>query len=64
MLNLAIKEFGIKPGNSWMIGDKSSDIFAGKNAGIINTIFINNSDCADAKYNVKSILDTINIIKK
>jgi len=64
MLNLAIKEFGIKPENSWMIGDKPSDILAGRNAGISNTIFINTFTCKEAKYNVKSILDTINIIKK
>ncbi len=63
MLNLAIKEFEILPKKSWMIGDKPSDIFAGINAGISNTVFVNNSTCEDAKYNVKSILDTIDIIK-
>jgi len=63
MLNLAIKEFDILPQKSWMIGDKPSDIMAGINAGISNTIFINSSICKEAKYNVKLILDTINIIK-
>ncbi len=64
MIKQAIKEFNIDPKNSWMIGDKPSDIEAGINAGISDTIFINSTTCKEAKYNVKSILDTINIIKK
>ncbi|NOX14597.1 MAG: D-glycero-beta-D-manno-heptose 1,7-bisphosphate 7-phosphatase [Epsilonproteobacteria bacterium] len=64
MIHLAIKEFEIEPKNSWMIGDKLSDIKAGLKAGITNTIFIKSSTCKEAKYSVKSILDTISIIKK
>ncbi len=63
MLKQAIKEFQIEPKNSWMIGDKLSDIKAGLNVGITNTIFINSFTCKEAKYSVKSILDTISIIK-
>ncbi|MFK5881574.1 MAG: D-glycero-beta-D-manno-heptose 1,7-bisphosphate 7-phosphatase [Sulfurospirillum sp.] len=63
MINKAIKEFEIEPKNSWMIGDKPSDIKAGIKAGISNTIFINDYISKEAKYSVKSILDTIKIIK-
>ena len=63
MFKRAKEEFGIDMKNSWMIGDKLSDIQAGKNAGIPNTIFVNSSKCQEASYSIKSILDTINIIK-
>lgn len=63
MFEKAQKEFDIDIQNSWMIGDKPSDIKAGQNAGIPNTIFVNTSTCKDASYSVKSILDTIEIIK-
>ncbi|WP_024954278.1 D-glycero-beta-D-manno-heptose 1,7-bisphosphate 7-phosphatase [Sulfurospirillum arcachonense] len=64
MFEQAQNEFDIDMHNSWMIGDKTSDIQAGINANIPNTIFVNTLICKDAKYNVKSILDTIDIIKK
>ena len=63
MIKQAIKEFEIDPKNSWMIGDKPSDIEAGINAGITDTIFIDSTTCKESKYNVKSILGTIDIIK-
>ena len=64
MFEKAKKEFEVDMQNSWMIGDKPSDIQAGINANILNTIFINTSTCKEASYSVKSILDTIDIIKK
>ncbi len=64
MFEQAQKEFEIDMKNSWMIGDKKSDIEAGKNAGIPNTIFVNSSTCRGASYSVKEILDTILIIKQ
>lgn len=63
MFKKAQKEFHIDMKSSWMIGDKQSDIQAGKNSGIPNTIFINSSTCKEASYSVKSILDIIDIIK-
>ncbi|HKI87856.1 MAG TPA: HAD-IIIA family hydrolase, partial [Draconibacterium sp.] len=36
----AIKEFNIDPVNSVLIGDKKSDILAGKNAGLGKNIYI------------------------
>lgn len=62
MFKQALSEFEIDMQNSWMIGDKPSDIGAGKNAGILNTVFVNTLTCKDAKYNVKSLLDIIPII--
>ena len=59
----AIKKFDIDATHSWMIGDKQSDIDAGHNARITQTIFINNSIYKQAKYSVQTILDTISIIK-
>jgi len=64
MIESAIKKYNIDTDASWMIGDKQSDIQAGNNANITNTILVNTIICKDAKYIVKSILDTINIIKK
>lgn len=63
MFEQAKLDFEIDMKNSWMIGDKTSDIEAGINAGIENTIFVNNSTCKDAKYSVNSILDIIKTIK-
>jgi D-glycero-D-manno-heptose 1,7-bisphosphate phosphatase len=62
MFEQALSEFEIDMQNSWMIGDKPSDIQAGKNAGITNTVFVNTLTCKDAKYNVKSLLDIISLI--
>ncbi len=59
MLLDAKKKFDIDMSLSWMIGDKKSDIDAGKNAGVNNTIFIS-EDCKDkkgSKFCVKSISD-------
>ena len=64
MFEKAKKEFDVDMQNSWMIGDKPSDIQAGFNANIPNTIFVNSSTCKEASCSVKSILDTIDIIKK
>jgi D-glycero-D-manno-heptose 1,7-bisphosphate phosphatase len=65
MLLCAKERFDIDMDSSWMIGDKKSDIDAGYNAGVKNTILISN-DCSDkkgAKYCVNSVLDIIDIIK-
>ena len=65
MLFEACEKFDIDMENSWMIGDKKSDIDAAHNAGVKNTILIS-SDCSDKKgatYCINSILETIDIIK-
>lgn len=58
----AAKEFNVDLKKSWMIGDKESDIEAGLNAGVKKTILIGEGK-TKAKYKVKSLLDTISIIK-
>jgi D-glycero-D-manno-heptose 1,7-bisphosphate phosphatase len=63
MLLKALEKYTIDPKYSWMIGDKESDIEAGRNANIVNTIFVNHARCEKALYSVQSILDTIKIIK-
>jgi D-glycero-D-manno-heptose 1,7-bisphosphate phosphatase len=65
MLDAAKHKFDIDMANSWMIGDKKSDILAGKNAGVKNTILIsrNTQDKKGAKFCVKSVVDVLEIIK-
>jgi len=52
----AIEDFDIDVANSWMIGDKQTDMEAAIGAGISNTILL-------GKTSVNFILDTINLIK-
>ncbi len=47
MLLDAMRKWNIEPTYSWMIGDRRSDILAGKNAGI-KSILIGNKNCDDA----------------
>ena len=56
MFQEAIRDFDIDVRASWMIGDKQSDIEAALGVGIKQTIML-------GKRNVKTILDTINLIK-
>ena len=55
MLEEAIKKHRVDPSQSWMIGDKPSDIEAARSAGIDRTILIGED--------AQSIFDTIKIIK-
>jgi len=57
MIVQAIKEHGIDAKNSWMIGDKPSDIEAAKKAGVGHTILL-------SQEGPKSLFDTISIIKE
>ena len=63
MFEQAMKNFDIDVTNSWMIGDKKSDIEAAQGVGISNTIFLGNAQNSGAKYCVNFLLDTINLIK-
>ncbi len=53
MIEEAVKRYGIDTKNSWMIGDKPSDIEAAKSAGVGNTVLLKK----------KTLFDTIGIIK-
>ncbi|MBV5278102.1 MAG: D-glycero-beta-D-manno-heptose 1,7-bisphosphate 7-phosphatase [Campylobacteraceae bacterium] len=56
MFKEAIKAFDIDVTQSWMIGDKQTDIEAALGAGVTNTILL-------GKTSVNFILDTIKLIK-
>ncbi len=63
MLLEAKDKFNIDMQNSWMIGDKESDILAGLNASIKDTILLSSSLVeTKARYCVKSIFDTLCLI--
>ena len=65
MLKEAIKTFHIDVSQSWMIGDKPSDIEAALGAGITQTILLSRElQNIKAKYCVNFLLDTINLIKQ
>jgi len=63
MFKEAISAFDIDVKDSWMIGDKSSDIEAAQGVNIGNTIFLGEAQNSGAKYCVNFLLDTIDLIK-
>ena len=60
MIEKACEKYDIDLDNSWMIGDKESDINLAYNAGIKNSILISNKD----NKNINNIIETKNIIKE
>lgn len=62
MFEEAIRAFDIDVKDSWMIGDKRSDIEAAYSVGIENTIFLGEARDSGAKYCVNFLLDTIDLI--
>lgn len=62
MLLQAAEEFGIDLANSWMIGDRESDIMAGKNAGT-KTILVKTAnvpvESPEATYTAPNLLDAV-----
>ncbi len=66
MLLDAKKKFNIDLESSWMIGDKKSDIEAGRNAGVAKTIFVSGSypkTKTDADYSVNNLIEITDLIK-
>ena len=60
MLLTAMTKHNIDMKNSWMIGDKESDIKAANNAGIMNTILVKSGHNVDEfNSNAKFVLDSI-----
>ena len=58
MLRAAKKQFDIDMQNSWMIGDKESDVEAGKKAGIRHRVLVSScKESSDATIVVESIED-------
>lgn len=69
MIEEICKKYEIDLNKSWLIGDKTSDIQAGLNAGISNNIlitseYIDSSKDLKTKNIVKNIYETKNIIKE
>ncbi len=69
MINQAMNDFKIDLNNSWLIGDKISDIQTALNVNIKNNILILDSSIKESDKNIASItanslFDTINIIKE
>tara|TARA_B110000305_G_C19349346_1_gene593429 strand:+ start:528 stop:1049 length:522 start_codon:yes stop_codon:yes gene_type:complete len=63
----ADKKYSIDMINSWMIGDKESDIKAANNAGIENTILVKSGHTVQksrAKFIINSIKNSIEVINK
>lgn len=65
MIEQSQKDFEIDLKNSWLIGDKTSDIETAINANIPNRILISNTNNnLEISHNVNNLLETINIIKQ
>jgi len=69
MLIKAKNKYKIDMQNSWMVGDKESDIIAANNSGITNTIIVRsghpiNEIDSNAKFIINSINQTKNLFKK
>jgi D-glycero-D-manno-heptose 1,7-bisphosphate phosphatase len=67
MLITAKDKYNISMSESWLIGDKESDIIAATNAGIDKTILVKsghqiNENDTNAKFILDSIKDSKNII--
>ena len=66
MIEQAINDYKIDLENSWLIGDKDSDIQTAKNANIKNSILIKSiytKKETNTSYTANNLFDTINIIK-
>ena len=68
MLNQAIRKYNVDLRNSWMIGDKETDIEAANLAGINNTILLRsghliNESNSNAKFIIDSIKQSKEVIK-
>ena len=57
-------EFLIDKENSWLIGDKESDLQFALNCGIKNTIFMSNSKYQINSLNPDFIIENLNSIKR
>lgn len=66
MIEQAANDYKIDLENSWLIGDKDSDIQTAKNANIKNSILIKSiytKKETNTSYTANNLFDTINIIK-
>ncbi len=64
MIQQSLNDFDIDLQNSWLIGDKMSDIQTAINIDIPNRILICKESNSEISLTANSLFDTINIIKK
>jgi D-glycero-D-manno-heptose 1,7-bisphosphate phosphatase len=65
MIQQSLNDFDIDLTNSWLIGDKTSDIETAMNANIPNRILISNTKSnLEIAHTANNLLETINIIKQ
>ena len=64
MVDAILKEYQIDLSNSWLIGDKQSDIDLAHNAGIVNTIAIGLRDIIGTTYQFETIMACKDFIEK
>ncbi|RBQ29858.1 D-glycero-beta-D-manno-heptose 1,7-bisphosphate 7-phosphatase [Aliarcobacter vitoriensis] len=66
MILQSLNDFDIDLNNSWLVGDKISDIECGKNAKIKNRILISSKEDKNSEdfLVAKSLFETINLIQK
>jgi D-glycero-D-manno-heptose 1,7-bisphosphate phosphatase len=62
MLKAAQKQFRVEMKESWMVGDKESDMLAGKNAGIKRRLLVAEKASESATHHVQSIQKVLEII--
>jgi D-glycero-D-manno-heptose 1,7-bisphosphate phosphatase len=65
----AKNKYNIDMSNSWVIGDKITDIIAANNSGIFNTILVRsghkiNESSSKAKFILNSIIDSKKVINR
>lgn len=64
MIKEALKEFNIDPKNSWMVGDKQSDILAAFGAGVLNFIYVGDEKITQNVHFFSSLKDGLGEILK
>jgi len=64
MIDDILKHYSINLEQSWLIGDKQSDIHLARNSHIAHTILIAKEDVAKSEYHFTSILECYNVLKK
>jgi histidinol-phosphate phosphatase family protein len=63
MFDTCITDFNIDIGNSWMIGDSTTDIQSGKNAGLNTALVLTGEAGKDKKYDVRADIICENLLE-
>jgi D-glycero-D-manno-heptose 1,7-bisphosphate phosphatase len=57
----AVRDHGIDPAASWMVGDKASDMIAAEAAGIQNRVLIGERECAHSTHTISNLADLLEL---